>query len=112
MNKIPIKPLSVNSVWKGKRYKTPAYKKYETATLFLLPSLKIPSGNLHITLEFGFSSKGSDPDNPVKPFVDILSKRYGFNDNRVYKYTIEKKIVKKGEEYTKFKIEEYHSSPE
>tara|TARA_R110002049_G_scaffold127881_6_gene285056 strand:- start:2 stop:343 length:342 start_codon:yes stop_codon:yes gene_type:complete len=105
MNTIPIKPLSVNRAWKGRRFKTAAYKKYEIDVYKLLPrKLVIPDGDLAIALEFGFSSSLSDFDNPVKMFVDILQKKYQFNDNRIMFSVIVKKHVKKGQEYTKFAI--------
>lgn len=102
-----IKPLSVNQVWQGKRFKTKKYKEYEKTVLSILPKLKIPDGNLKIIITFGFSSKLSDWDNPIKPFQDILQKKYKFNDSRIYKAEIEKVIVKKGNEFIEFKIENY-----
>jgi Holliday junction resolvase RusA-like endonuclease len=108
MTRTPIKPLSVNKAWKGRRFKTQDYKRYERDLLLILPSnLKVPEGELEIKLEFGFSNKASDFDNPVKPFVDILQKKYDFDDKMVYQAVIKKKIVKKGEEYIKFSISEY-----
>ena len=77
--KIDIKPLSVNKCWKGRRFKTDEYKKYEKDVRFLLGSLKIPNPPYKVFYTFGFSSASSDIDNPVKPFQDILSKEYGFN---------------------------------
>ena len=102
--RINIKPLSVNQVWQGKRFKTPIYKKYEKELIFMLPKLKIPTGKLEIIIIFGFSSSASAWDNPIKPFQDILQKRYGFNDSRVYKATVIKEIVKKGQEFIEFDI--------
>jgi Holliday junction resolvase RusA-like endonuclease len=72
--------------------------------MLLLPKVVIPEGKLSIELTFGFSSKASDWDNPIKPFQDILQKRYGFNDSRVYKATVTKEIVKKGKEFIEFSI--------
>ena len=102
--RIDIKPLSVNQVWQGKRFKTPIYKSYEKQLLQILPKLHIPEGKLQINIIFGFSSSASDWDNPIKPFQDILQKRYGFNDSRVYKATVIKDIVKKGQEFIEFDI--------
>jgi Holliday junction resolvase RusA-like endonuclease len=105
MIKIGIKPLSVNQAWKGKRYKTEQYKKYEFALLLLLPEkLTIPVGPLKLYYEFGFSSAASDNDNPVKPLQDIISKKYKFNDNRIFETLIRKTKVKKGAEYLTFEI--------
>ncbi len=103
---VNIKPLSVNSAWQGKRFKTPAYQSYEKAVLLMLPKrIEIPNPPFSITFEFGVSSKLSDWDNPIKPFQDILCKKYGIDDRDIYRGTVSKVLVKKGEEYVKFKIE-------
>lgn len=104
MIRLQIKPLSVNEAWQGKRFKTDRYKKYERDLLLLLPSIKIPDGRLEIFLEFGVSSRLSDFDNPTKLFVDILQKKYGFNDNKIYKATIIKTDVPKNKEFIRFNI--------
>lgn len=105
---VAIKPLSVNDAWKGQRFKTDNYKSYEKALLILLPKrVEIPEGKLKLNLEFGLSNMGGDTDNPIKPFVDVLQKKYSFNDSRIYKYEVEKVPVKKGFEYTKFRFEQY-----
>lgn len=101
---IQIKPLSVNKAWKGVRYKTNDYIRFENNCLLLLPKITLPEPPFEIHLEFGFSSKGSDWDNPTKNFVDILSKKYNFNDSLIYRGIIEKVIVPKGKEYIKFEI--------
>ena len=94
--------MSVNTAWKGKRFKTDDYKQYERDLGLLLPKEVKITNTLH--LEFGFSSKLADIDNPVKPFIDILQKKYGFNDRDLKNLIIQKEIVKKGEEYIKFKF--------
>lgn len=102
--RIAIKPLSVNQCWQGKRFKTPKYKNYEKELMYRLPALKLPPTPYHLILKFGFSSKLADWDNPVKPFQDILQKRYNFDDRDIFKATVEKEIVKKGAEFIEFKI--------
>jgi len=96
--------MSVNKAWQGRRFKTAEYKAYESAVLALLPDAVIPDGPLHVTFEFGFSNMQSDIDNPVKPFMDCLQKRYGFNDNRVERMVLSKVKVPKGAEYIDFAI--------
>ncbi|MAO23838.1 MAG: hypothetical protein CMJ25_24080 [Phycisphaerae bacterium] len=103
---LKIKPLSVNKAWKGRRYKTDEYKAYEKSVLLMLPNLDIPDGDLHVSIEFGFSNKASDLDNPVKLFVDILQKKYGFNDSRICEYSLKKKKTIKGADYIMFDIKE------
>jgi Holliday junction resolvase RusA-like endonuclease len=106
MVKIKIKPLSTNKAWKGKRFKSAEYKKFDRDVSLLLPAhYPIPEGNLHIKIEVGFSNTLSDLDNAMKQLLDIISRAYEFNDNRVFKITMTKRIVKKSEEYIAFSIE-------
>lgn len=104
MIRIDIKPLSVNEAWKGRRYKTDAYKQYQNTLLWLLPRLKIPKPPYEIHFKFGFSSTLSDWDNPVKPTQDVLSKKYEFNDKLIRKAIVETEIVAKGSEYIEFAL--------
>ena len=104
--KIEIKPLSVNQAWAGRRFKTPIYKKYERDLLLLLPARFYSSQKLSIKIDFGFSSTASDIDNPLKPFLDILQKKYKIDDKQIYELTVTKTIVKKGFEYINFEIYE------
>ena len=102
--RVNIKPLSVNQAWQGKRFKTKQYKQYEKELLLVLPDFEIPEGKLKMDITFALSSKNADIDNPIKCFVDILQKKYNFNDRNIYKMNITKKDVKKGCEYIKFNI--------
>ena len=104
--KLNIKPLSVNDAWKGRRFKTDRYKKFQNDVCMLLGPMEIPEGEMILYLEWGFSSKGSDVDNPIKPFTDCLQNKYGFNDNRIIEMHVKKVKVKKGEEYIIFEIME------
>ena len=100
------KALSVNKCWQGRRFKSQEYGIYEKEILYKLPKkYRIPEGELRLALIFGVSSKGGDIDNLVKPFSDILQKKYGFNDNRIYELKVWKQITKKGEEYIEWFIE-------
>jgi len=106
MVKIKIKPLSTNKAWMGRRFKASAYQTYEETMMWLLPAhYPIPKGNLKLIIEAGFSNKASDLDNICKQTLDILSKRYKFNDNLVYEINMRKKIISKGDEYIAFSIE-------
>lgn len=105
--RIDIKPLSINRAWKGRRFKTEEYEVYELELFYQLPKIVIPEGKLSVTLEFGFSMKSSDIDNPIKTFLDILSKKYGFNDKRIYLLVVNKVDTPKKGDYIQFKIEPY-----
>jgi Holliday junction resolvase RusA-like endonuclease len=107
MNIIKIKPLSVNTAFQGRKFKTKEYKQYEKDLLLMLPNLKICDAPYKITVEFAFSSTLADIDNPLKPFLDILQKKYNINDRDVYQLEVIKTVVKKGCEFIKFNIETY-----
>lgn len=104
--RVDIKPLSVNDAWQGKRYKSPAYLRFERDFLLMLPrSYPVPkTGLLKINLKWGFSSDLSDWDNPIKPVVDVLQKKYGFNDKRIKLGVVQVEQVKKGREFIEFNI--------
>lgn len=109
-SKINIKPLSVNQAHRtvGNRIlKSKAYKEYEQELFYILPNFTVPESKLELCIEVGLSNKLSDIDNIVKPFVDVLQKKYDFNDRMIYKLTVHKFDIKKGEEYIKFGIGEY-----
>ena len=101
-----LKPLSVNVCWQGRRHKTQKYKAYEKHVLSELPdTLELPTkGNLMIYIRFAHSNRAFDYDNGIKPFQDILQKKYGFDDKRIYFAIIEKVIVPKGDEYVYFRM--------
>ena len=108
MNKLDIKPLSVNEAYRGRRFISAKYHQYKRDVALLLPkNIKIPDGNLEIYFKFGVARLNCDVDNPVKPFLDILQAQYLFNDSRVQKITSEKEKVKTGKEYVMFKITSY-----
>jgi Holliday junction resolvase RusA-like endonuclease len=103
--KINEKPMSVNLAWQGKRFKTPAYKEYESSMLLMMPKAKIETDEmLRVEFFFGFSNKASDLDNPVKLLMDIAQKKYSFNDKMVFELNVRKCIVKKGEEFIQMGI--------
>lgn len=103
--KLDVKPLSVNQCWQGRRYKTKAYKQYEKALLMLLPENDLSHlESIKIDIEFGFSNKTSDIDNPLKPILDIMQKKYGFNDRDVYELNVKKSLTNKKEEFIKINI--------
>jgi len=103
---LQIKPLSVNECFKGKRYRTTKYDIFIRNCLLMLPkTILIPDeNNIKLAIEFGFSSKASDIDNCCKSFIDCLVKKYKVDDRFIYEMHVFKAIVKKGEEYIKFKI--------
>jgi Holliday junction resolvase RusA-like endonuclease len=108
-NKIEVKPLSVNEAWQGKRFKSKKYEAYEKLLLFSLPPSKVNWDKIPIEVHLfiGFSNVASDIDNAVKPFIDILQKRYLFNDKFIFKLVVEKQIVSKGKEFIEYTIKKF-----
>lgn len=104
MKKLNIKPLSVNDCWQGQRFKTKAYLQFEKDVLLSLPKIKIPEPPYKLELEFGFSNMASDIDNPVKPFQDLLQKKYAINDKHIVELHVKKTKVEKGKEFIKFNL--------
>ena len=105
MIKIQEKPLSVNEAWQGRRFKTPKYKQWEELLLYTLPKLKsIKEQQIFIYLEYGVSSKNADIDNPNKPTIDVLQKKYNFNDRYIVQLHNKKVLTPKGKEYFCFQF--------
>jgi len=104
--KLHIKPMSINNAFKGRKFRTKEYDIFIVQCLRLLPNkIEIPDEtNIKLALEFGFSSRASDIDNCVKTFIDCLVKKYKVDDRFIYELHTFKTIVKKGEEFIKFKI--------
>lgn len=92
MIEIPLKPLSVNKAFKGKRYKTNECKHYEECLWYLLPRENKIRGKVHITYRFFLKNhKMMDIDNLVKVLQDILVKKGYIDDDRfIYRMVVEK----------------------
>ncbi len=105
--KINIKPLSANEAFRGRKYRTPKYDKYINDLMYLLPRIKHTEPPYLIEIVIGYSNVLSDIDNALKPFIDCLQKKYGFNDRHIFKLIVEKKIVSKGNEFIDFEIKPY-----
>ncbi len=104
MIEVKIKPLSVNQAWRGRKFKTPKYTKYEKDLLLLLPKLNDLEPPFAIDITFFFSNVLSDIDNPLKPMLDVIQKKYSINDRDVYELNVKKVVVKKGMDKIEFKI--------
>lgn len=107
MYKIPLKPLSLNGAYRGRRFKTKGLEVFKQTVALLTPPQIIPAGKLEALYIFGVSSKQSDVDNLVKCFQDALAEKLGFNDKQIYKIVVEKVDVKKGSEYCSFELKTY-----
>lgn len=98
-----MKPLSVNQAWRGRKYKTKEYTLYEKKVLELLQDIHLEASNkMFLQIDVYYSNKSSDIDNCIKPFIDILQKKYNFDDKFIYRLLINKHIAPKGQEKISF----------
>lgn len=89
---ILVKPLSVNKVWQGRRFKTFEYKKYEKDVSCFLKGKKI-EGDIELHFKFYIKNdKMSDLDNFIKPILDIIVKNGLIQDDRFVKKIIAEKF--------------------
>jgi hypothetical protein len=104
--KINIKALSVNKAWRGgQRYRSKDYIEYEAEIWNMLGRHDVdPSDKLMLQMEVGYSNEANDLSNSIKCFEDILAKKCGFNDKKIYRLVLDKVIVPKGEEYIDYKL--------
>lgn len=105
MYKLDLKPLSLNSAYRGRRFTTPELGVYKTNLNFMLPRLGPFKGKLSVKYIFGVSSKNADGDNLIKCFQDAIATKYGFNDKDIFEWGVKKELVDKGKEFIKFDIE-------
>src|SRR3990167_8949972 len=91
---LKTKPLSVNRVWQGRRFKTKDYLDYEKELLYELPYQKIITGDVKVSIDFYLKSiKRSDIDNFAKPLLDILvKKKYIEDDTKIMDLRLRKFI--------------------
>lgn len=108
-DRIAIKPLSVNKCWQGKRFKTTDYENYEKELLWTLRPFDLQKTKepLCVNLLIGVSNLAFDVDNAVKPFLDVLQKKYNFDDRYIFELVIRKVLVKKDYEFIEFSIKRY-----
>ena len=107
MLRVNIVPLSINKAFQGRRFKTLDYLKFEHDMMYLLPKFKMPEAPYSITIHYGFSSKLSDLDNPCKILIDIMQKKYKFDDKDIFELKLTKEIVAKGKEFIQIDAKTY-----
>lgn len=110
---LDIKPLSTNKMYTGRKRKSVWYKAYqrevhkklEESGLFD-PTKKVV-GTYKLELEIGVSNSAFDASNAIKPFEDILSGHFKFNDKIIFFVSCRKYVVYKGEEFLRFKFAQF-----
>ena len=105
MIRIPIKPLSVNEAYRGRRFASAKLKQFKKDIWGFIPNYNgYVLRKIGVRYTFGVSSKNSDGDNCIKAFQDILAEKWRFNDKQIYEWYVKKVLVKKGEEFIDFEV--------
>ena len=105
---LKVKPLSANQMTgRSKSYKTKEYKQYQEDIRQELLGVDWPikDNPCAFYVEAGLSNRLSDLDNVIKPLLDTFQCIYPeFNDRRVNYIELQKKPVKRGEEFLRIRI--------
>jgi len=89
---IPIKPISTNKLFQGRRFKTKEYNKFIEAALYFTPKIKMIEGIVQLRVDFYVKhAKTSDLDNFLKGTLDLIVKAGYIQDDRfIYKIIAKK----------------------
>lgn len=90
---LPIKPMSINAAFQGRRYKTKEYKAWEESVLWLLKKYADQfTGKVEVRITWYLKNASrTDLDNPTKLAMDALTKSGIIRDDRdIWYMTIEK----------------------
>jgi len=103
---IPIKPISINACYQGRRYRTNAFKKWQELVWHYLPKKEVLKRDGHLGIIIYLYLKSlwkSDIDNFCKPIIDCMVKKRYLLDDRYITY-LEVHKFKSEEEGFKFSI--------
>jgi len=104
--KIPVKPLSINKAWRGRRFKTPEYKQFEIDCSWWIKG-KMIKGEIDITYRFYLKNYArTDLDNLIKNLQDIIVKCGMIEDDRKIKRLVAEKF-KSDEDRIEVDIKKY-----
>lgn len=89
---LPIRPLSVNQAWAGRRFNTPAKDQFERIVGLLLPKIHIPGPFYRVAYDFHLVYFATtDYDSGIKVLQDCLVKKKIITDD---KHIVEARIRK------------------
>lgn len=110
---LKIKPISANKMYYRNKRKTQDYSDFQEGVSHIINPSKSPlqwpfTSPVELKVKVGYSNILSDIDNCLKGLIDTYASIYsGFNDRTVFKITVEKEIVPKGESYLDIEWKEY-----
>ena len=107
---LPLKPISTNKIWSGKRWLSPSAKQFQRDCTRLLQvqrkRLRSKEGDMSIHFRFGLS-RDMDTSNCIKLLEDCIASVMGIDDMRFRGITATKEKVSKGAEFISFDITDY-----
>ena len=116
---LPLKPISTNKIWSGKRWMSAAAKQFKSDCRILLFSKRVrlqamamaaEEEELAIALRFGLF-RDMDIDNCLKLVIDSLSAVLGIDDKRFRRVSAEKEKVKRGREFISISVSAFRARP-
>lgn len=89
---IPIKPISTNKLFQGRRFKTKEYDNFLQAALYFAPKVPMIKGIVQLRCDFYLKqARKSDLDNFLKGTLDLITKAGYIEDDRfIYKLIAKK----------------------
>lgn len=89
---IPVKPISTNKLFQGRRFKTKDYDAFINAALYFAPKVPMVKGNIVLKCDFFVKNvERSDLDNFLKGTLDLIVKAGYIEDDRfIYKINARK----------------------
>ena len=103
---IPIKPISTNKLFQGRRFKTKDYDAFLQAALYFAPKVPMIKGMVSLQVDFYVKNvKMSDLDNFLKGTLDLIVKAGYIEDDRfIYRIIARKFIADNENERIELKI--------
>lgn len=89
---IPVKPISTNKLFQGRRFKTKEYDAFINAALYFAPRVPMIKGKVFLRCDFYVKNLlASDLDNFLKGTLDLIVKAGYIEDDRfIHKITARK----------------------
>lgn len=111
--RLKLKPVSTNSLYRGRRYKSAVARQFEQdASLLLAATVRdttLPDGELAMNFRVG-TTRRMDVDNCLKLLIDVIATHFGFDDRRVTGISIVRVPVKAGDEFISFNLCRFRST--
>lgn len=110
--RLPLKVVSTNALYVGKRYKSKVARQFEWDIARLLSvkcrDITLPEGDLVLALRVG-TTRRMDTSNAIKLVEDCIARHFGINDRRFAAVTVIRVPVKSGSEFISFQLSPYNA---